>query len=161
MSLESAAWGAWAIPELIEFFISNVDPSYISHSELQQGRAVATDRWSPHLVPALEQKMLQALQPNGGKRLFVARSLNDATVVGLAQLEMNGPFAILADIIVRRDCRHSGIGDTMLGWAEEAAKAAGATKLFLESGAANASAHGFFASRGFADVSRVMLKDLK
>ena len=56
-------------PELADFFAGNVGPDYISHAELQGGRAPSPSAWRPDLRDVLRAEMA----PRLGLRYFHAR----------------------------------------------------------------------------------------
>ena len=45
------------IDQIAAFFARNVTRSYISHSELQFGRAIAPDKWFPNLETVLKAEI--------------------------------------------------------------------------------------------------------
>ena len=124
------------IDRLAEFFARNVTQSYISHSELQFGRAEAPDKWIDDLVAKF-------------KTAYVTFN----TSVPIA-------FMVLEDIVVDRAKRGSGFGQTILDWVFAQGRREGIKRAFLESGKENHDAHHFFERNGFHQVSIVMMADL-
>lgn len=151
-----------AVSALVEFFIANVDPDYISHGEIVDGRALDIDRWSPDLADVLASEFA-ACRFDGdltedGKQLAVAERSGET--VALALFERAGMHAWLHDLVVARDTRGTRTGAAMLAWLERQATDAGIADLFLESGVVNAGAHRFFDREGYETVSVVMRKAL-
>ena len=46
------------LDNLVELFIKSASTKYISHSELQQGRAISEKEWAPGLIRLLIKKEL-------------------------------------------------------------------------------------------------------
>ncbi len=150
--------------KLASFFAANVTPEFVSHAELQTGRAISTTEWSPGLKDILKREIEQRLSETESlKRVAVVHEEND--LIGIAYVSFNfdapAPFAILEDIVVRNDKRGMGIGRAFLHWILERVKETGARRVFLESGKANHSAHHFFERDGmFRPISVVMMAEL-
>ena len=147
------------------FFVAHVDPSYISHSELQFGRAAAADRWAEDLAARVRgeaERAIAAPDRLTGQRLALMR--RGGSLHGLAFVSINDaaprPFATLDDLVIDRDGRGAGGGGVLLDWVAAQCRAAGCSRLFLESGRDNARAHHFFERRGFVQTSIVMARDL-
>ena len=153
--------------ELARFFFKNVDPSYISHSEMQYGRAVGRNRWSPRLLDLLKKEFAALARSSGaGKDSFrLVQAEADGALVGVAVVEFNNqsirPFAVIEDLMVSRKLRRAGIGGRMLEWIEAQAVKRKIPELYLESGINNNSAHQFFEKHRFGAVSKVMMKRLR
>lgn len=152
--------------QLTDFFIANVDTLYISHSELQDGRAQEISQWSPRLrevlIEEIEQFLRCAKSPPTELHLAIAKTNVD--IVGFMCIEIaihpNKGYAILQDMIVKKDCRNRGIGKFMLLWLEEQLIKKGIRRIFLESGYQNEAAHKFFERQNFQHCSIIMLKNL-
>ncbi len=150
------------------FFIANIDPSYISHGEIQGGRAVSATHWSPLLADRIhnEVAVMIAGGPDCSEPHCRALALceHDGTIAGLAMVSFvrsDVPHAVLDDLVVDREMRGRGIGPQLLHWIEEQCVARGMKRLFLESGACNTQAHRFLGREGFALTSHVMMKELE
>ncbi len=153
------------IPALVAFFIANVDPDYISHGELADGRAAAPGHWSPRLADILAAEFAACEftheAPGVGKRLVCAR--DGGGIIGIALVEVSDPgerVAVIHDLVVGRATRGRGVGQRILGWIEAAAMAADCTRVQIESGITNDGAHRFFERQGFETISVVMSKTL-
>jgi ribosomal protein S18 acetylase RimI-like enzyme len=160
---------AWADKDadhsaLADFFVRNVDPQYISHSEMQYGRAIDEQTWNPELRARLVEEF--AASCNGGVSpdqvdgVVVGRRTNEVVLVAVVYVhfETPVPFAVLEDIVVKRECRRHGIATAYLRWIEFHVRALHIQRLFLESGLDNDSAHQFFEHAGFKQCSIVMSK---
>ena len=151
------------VQALVAFFLRNVDLAYISHGEVQSGRAESVDRWSPKLAEILARELGEGLEPfAAGARVAVGRDSNGLCAIALLTFaqEAGEPFAVLQDLVVRRDARGHGTGARVVEWIEAEARRLGARALFLESGAQNERAHDFFERRSYRTVSVVMCKSL-
>jgi ribosomal protein S18 acetylase RimI-like enzyme len=152
------------------FFAANIEPSYISHSELQGPRALDPAHWRPGIEKILTDELdgrIRALQRAGNVRdflqpVFAARRGADLLGLGLISFYPGAPvpYAILEDVIVAAKDRDLGIGKTMLDWVTAEAKALGCVRMFLESGVNNHQAHEFFKREHFSACSVVMMRQL-
>jgi len=149
---------------LAAFFAENVTLSYISHSELQFGRAEAPDQWSPRLCAILESEIEQRVPTKLGSSFRVASAYDGAELVGVAYVTFNMdvpiPFLIVEDIVITASKRGAGIGQSFLTWIFARGKEEGVKRAFLESGKDNQNAHHFFERNNFKQVSIVMMADL-
>jgi GNAT superfamily N-acetyltransferase len=145
--------------ELAAFFARNVGPDYISHAELQGGRAVSPTEWRPNLVEILHAEIDARLA-----RGTIAVAEEEGALLALAFItfadEAPKPFAIIEDLIVAPETRGRGVGKTMLDWIAAEVRARGIGRLFLESGVDNERAHAFFEREGFRPTSIVMMREL-
>jgi GNAT superfamily N-acetyltransferase len=154
------------IDKLAAFFAKNVTRSYISHSELQFGRAEAPDQWFSNLQEILKGEIEERVPfvtpaQSPGR---VASAYQGDILVGIAYVIFNSqvpiPFIVVEDIVVERTMRGSGIGQAMIDWIFSRAREENVRRAFLESGKDNHDAHHFFERNGFKQVSIVMMADL-
>lgn len=154
------------VPALVSFFIENVDPSYISHGEIQTGRALDVNTWSPALPRILREEFDSYFEkgPVAGDecKVAVATAAGDISALLIVKIQTVGeePLSVLSDFIVKRESRGQGIGRAVFSWLLWEMKKAGIGRIFLESGQNNERAHRFFKSQGFAPCSIVMLKEV-
>jgi GNAT superfamily N-acetyltransferase len=152
------------VDRLADFFARNVTQSYISHSELQFGRAVAPDKWVDNLVAKFRAEMEERVPCGPGAALRIASAYVGDELIGIAYVTFNSsvpiPFIVLEDIVVERWKRDGGIGQQMLDWVFAQARQEGIKRAFLESGKDNHDAHHFFERNGFHQVSIVMMANL-
>ncbi|MGS0741363.1 GNAT family N-acetyltransferase [Glaciimonas sp. GG7] len=153
--------------QIADFFCAHADVNYISHMELQEGRAVALGKWHPKLWEVIHTEVSETLEnpANDGFHDAIACAWLDEELVGIAFLGFNADkpdcrFAVLEDMIVSPTVRGRGIGQQFIDWLAAQIKAYGVQRLFLESGITNASAHHFFERTGFKQTSVVMMRDL-
>jgi GNAT superfamily N-acetyltransferase len=165
----SPAWCGTAgrARELADFFADNVGPEYISHAELQGGRALSPTEWRPDLREVLraELEARLATATPGPTSQPVAIAEDAGVLAALAFVTFAGaapvPFAIVEDLIVGPAARGRGVGKAMLDWIAGEARTRGIRRLFLESGLTNERAHAFFEREGFRPTSVVMMRELE
>ncbi|MGL4290072.1 MAG: GNAT family N-acetyltransferase [Phreatobacter sp.] len=147
------------------FFVAHVDAAYISHQELQEGRALAPGTWNPDLAGIIAEEV-KAILAGDGRDRAIALAHSGEALVGLALMSFRpvdkapGTYAVVDDLIVSPEARGLGVGRLLLDWLVIEARKRGAIRLFLESGIHNISAHGFFEKQGFAKLSTVMMREL-
>lgn len=152
------------VAELVDFFVQNVSTRYISHGEIQDGRAVAIGKWSARLAEVMYDTFADSIRDGHGTRgpLGLAEARIEGKLVALAHVgfyaSSNPAHGIVHDLVVARSFRGKGIGTRMLEWLEREAATLRLTYLFLESGVKNEDAHTFFHHHGFKTCSLVMMK---
>ncbi len=159
------------IRELTKFFVENLMPGYISHSELQGFRAVRPGVWADDLERVVRAEIGERLSdPLAGfppdkdwKGVVEAHDGERLASLALVALSRHAvvPFAILEDIVVDQKRRDTGIGHAVMDWIVVELRRAAVRRLFLESGATNTAAHRFFERLGFRQTSIVMMRDLE
>jgi GNAT superfamily N-acetyltransferase len=154
--------------DVAEFFVSNVSPTYISHTDIQWGRASGIGQWSPGLRENIEKLAIQAKgnECAGSARsgISLAIAMKNHTLVGIGfvtvRLDAACPYAILEDLLVSKSSHGKGIGSSMLNWVRDQCRAGGIRRMFLESNLDNKQAHALFHRLGFQSLSVVMSCDL-
>jgi GNAT superfamily N-acetyltransferase len=155
--------------ELARFFVRNVTADYISHEELQGPRAIELGRWRPNLAHILREQIADRVGQGRGRvdrtaacrPVLAARDGNSLVGIALVSFFPSAPlpFGIIDDLVVDKERRGSGIGGTVMGWILNEFKEAGISRVFLESGIRNDSAHLFFERLGFKQISVVMMHE--
>jgi GNAT superfamily N-acetyltransferase len=152
------------VDRLAAFFAANVTQSYISHSELQFGRADAPDKWIDNLLAKFRTEIAERVPCRPGAPLRVASAYDGDELVGMSYVtftnEVPIPFIVIEDIVVDQRKRGGGIGQALVDWIFAQARQEGIRRAFLESGKDNHDAHHFFERNGFHQVSIVMMADL-
>ena len=156
--------------ELAQFFVGNITPDYISHSELQGDRAIDIGEWRPGLADIVAKEIEGRVAEYGGaietlKLSYpVLEARRDGRLVGIALVsffrDAPVPYAILEDIAVEEASRDHGFGKAIVDWVVREAEVLGCVRLFLESGMGNHRAHELFERQGFFTCSIVMMKRL-
>ena len=150
---------------LVDFFVQNAPPEYISAVEIMTGRAVDEKNWSKNLRKLIFSELkgcLDSYRRHGEFRAATTR--RDDKVVGLSivRIVRRGeiPYGRIEDLLVEENSRGVGVGTTLLSWVEKALVAENVSRVFLETGIRNSRAHEFFQKRGYSVTSRVMMKIL-
>lgn len=148
-------------------FLRQLSPHYISHSELQEQRAVAIGEWRTDLPDVLLAQVRHALaQPPATSNARVMTARSGGTLAGIALVSIDEArrasrsFATLDDLVVDAQFQGTGLGTQMFDWLCADLRQRGIARLFLESGIGNEDAHRFFKARGCTPVSVTMLKEL-
>ncbi|WP_432725778.1 GNAT family N-acetyltransferase [Variovorax sp. W6] len=158
---------------IVELFMAQLSPRYISHSELQGRRAVAIGEWRSDLPDVLRAEVRHALaRPAATSNELIAiahdgNDGNDSALAGVAFVSIDETrlasraFATLDDLVVDASRRGAGVGARMFDWICAELRLRGIRRVFLESGVGNEDAHRFFEARGCTPVSVTMLKELE
>ncbi|HEX7863378.1 MAG TPA: GNAT family N-acetyltransferase [Variovorax sp.] len=153
---------------IVELFMKQLSPRYISHSELQEQRAVALGEWRADLPEVLSAQVRHALvQPAATSSTLIATAHDGGALAGIAFVSIDEArlasraFATLDDLVVDASRQGTGVGRLMFDWVCAELRLRGIQRLFLESGIGNEDAHGFFETRGCMPVSITMLKELE
>ena len=116
------------------------------------------------VTPEALARRLERLRSDRHALLLVAEA--DGVVAGLAALhivpllESDRPLGRLTAIVVEPRARRAGVGRTLVGAVESAARSAGCDRLEVTSGADRATAHGFYLALGFKDAPRRFVKPI-
>jgi GNAT superfamily N-acetyltransferase len=149
---------------LAGFFVQHVDSDYISHGELQLGRATDPEHWSPDLARLVADEIRGASENGAQSGLRVVTASIGSRLAAMALVNfhrgLHSCYAVLEDLVVDRALRRNGIGGAVMKWIEEEVRTAGCQRIFLESGIRNRDAHGFFERHGFRPCSLVMMKSI-
>lgn len=148
--------------EILDLFISNLSTNYISHSELQEGRAIDKTHWHPQLADKIAEDITRSIDPKHPSFLLAVGIENNQLLAAafITLSTTNIPYATLEDMVVSPLTRGKGIGQQFFTWIEQECRTKGIQRLFLESGIQNQGAHHFFEKAGFAPVSVTMMKEL-
>jgi ribosomal protein S18 acetylase RimI-like enzyme len=138
-------------------------PDYISHGEVQCGLSGDGVTWSaraPELINADFERISQ-----GRRSARVAGAwLADRTPVAVAVVDLverdRVRYAVLCDLLVEKDRRHTGIGERMVRFIEAEMRMERVDWIFLESGIRNERAHRFFEKLEYSEMSRIFAKRL-
>ncbi|MFZ6689400.1 GNAT family N-acetyltransferase [Undibacterium sp. SXout11W] len=157
--------------DIADFFCANANADYISHSELQGGRALAPGVWNPDLRQLIFDQANAILKAQGDAsctaKIYCVYLQH--RLLGVAFLSLSGDtngvfntkrFAVLEDIIISPDARGMRVGKRFLDFIIENLKVNDVHRLFLESGITNHKAHDFFEREGFQQTSVVMMREL-
>ena len=123
------------INDIVDFFIRHTSPEYISHGEIQCGRAVDSKTWSPKLKKVLTEEFEYSISQESileKENVIIAELDNELVGVMLIERFSEGgaPYLILHDIVVSSAHRGQGIGETMLQWLETEMKKKNVRQIF-------------------------------
>ncbi len=155
------------VEALVRLFVDNTDSVYISHGEIQGGRAVSIGEWATDLERVLANEFSGILDgsPSGSSWRGLLTAADGGKHVGLmvvsATKECKGrPYATLEDIVVAKDARGRRIASLMLAAFEQHLRTEGIFQIFLESSIQNTGAHKVLSHLGFEACSVVMAKTI-
>jgi ribosomal protein S18 acetylase RimI-like enzyme len=134
-----------------------LDPSYISFSELNEGKAESFGKLADRAA-AIFREQLVSLLPSSQHGFFVATA--DDAIVGFALASLHRAEAghiecWLDDIGVSHRWQRRGIAQALVGQVFEWGAKGNAQYFLLESGVENESAHRLFERLGFQPLSTV------
>ncbi|KAA3608124.1 MAG: GNAT family N-acetyltransferase [Planctomycetota bacterium] len=150
---------------LAELFCDALDPAYISHGEIECGRALAPGRWAPEFRESIKKEFVFIADQDldfedsdlqyAGPRLLRLEVGGECIGVAVVVLywAANQALASLEDLVLRRDCRGKGFGRLFLQQLQQRLQRAGIQRWLLEVGGENEKAQAFFQSLGFRAVS--------
>ena len=107
------------------------------------------------------ERMTEDFADRGPHRAIAVARIDGTLVGALVALTVQSEridYLVIEDLVVDPAYRAHGIGAKLVSWAEEHARAAGISWLFLESGLHNEGAHAFFEKHGFHPMSKVFSK---
>jgi GNAT superfamily N-acetyltransferase len=120
---------------LAEFFVRHAGTEYISHGELQIGRAEDLGQWSTDLAANVAEEIRNAISSagtqGGARRVLVARAgpaLAALAAVSLCEAGRRS-YGIIEDLVVDSASRGRGIGSVVLQWIEREARECGMHRL--------------------------------
>jgi len=150
------------------FFVENAGNTYISHTDIQWGRATDPDSWSPTLQGQIASLAREAMRNRCSDKtnsaIWVACATEYSALKGIAFVTLRTdaatPFAILEDLIVKSDARDCGIGSSFMDWIIAECQGLGLRQVFLESALHNERAHKLFHRHGFRSLSVVLARDI-
>lgn len=146
---------------LVNIFLEDADPRYISHGEIQDGRAINPDQWSPDLSSKIKEDLMKAVTNwNFNRSQGVAIVCFEGVPIGFILIEFEGTrHVIIQDMVLRPSKRSLGYGTAFAGWLKTELHNMGIHRAFFESGIKNHDAHKLFESFGFKIISVVMMLD--
>ncbi|MEB0140538.1 MULTISPECIES: GNAT family N-acetyltransferase [unclassified Undibacterium] len=157
--------GSASAEQIADFFCANAQADYISHAELQGGRALAPGVWQPNLrallIEEVRQIAAQRQQQDFSAEVVCAHCGTE--LAGIAFLSYGGStraYAVLDDFLIAPQWRGLGVAQQFLEALAARLAAEGRTRVFLESGIGNHQAHRFFERQGFHVTSQVMMREL-
>jgi GNAT superfamily N-acetyltransferase len=138
-------------------YASVLDPSYISFSEIGEGKAISPNTLSQN-ADDIFRKQLSSLIHSPDHGFFVIHE-NDR-IIGFALASLNTTDAgyiecCLDDICVAKEQQNKGVAKLLIDYVIQWGTNRGANFFLLESGIKNHSAHHLFESIGFQPLATV------
>jgi ribosomal protein S18 acetylase RimI-like enzyme len=148
--------------EIAEFFLRNVDQSYISYGDIFAcGRATKDLKWVPNLKQVISCEVKDIVSGNiQNKEVLIAYG-DENLIIGFAILAISESNAILEDLVVDRSVRGKGIGQKFYMEIETLLTKQGIEFISLESSINNVKAHEFFNKQGFKNSTLIMVKEIE
>jgi N-acetylglutamate synthase-like GNAT family acetyltransferase len=151
--------------DITSLFVANMHTDYISHTELQGGRALSRRVWRPDLADIMQQEIHHTLSAGlAHERVAIGQSNGNIVCAALLSIDTqhiaHSPYATMEDVVLSPQVRGQGLGQHFITWMETELTLLGIKRLFLESGINNHHAHHFFEHQGFSPLSVVMMKEL-
>lgn len=144
--------------EVAQFFIDNVDESYITASEVIWNRATPDGKWSPDLFEVVKQEIV--ISADAEDKLVLLFFLNERLVGYTFSAIKSCGAAEVEDFIIARDVRGLGLGKAINEITAEHLRQAGCTTLFMEVGANNSNMQKFVARDGMKETSKRYWKSI-
>lgn len=145
-------------PQMVELFCNNIkmQPSYISHGEIQMGIAINSDELSDQYVDRWTV-YLNAQMNEFEDTIFVFEQdgVIHGFILGEIDRDRADDFGVICDLVVTDQMRKMGLGSQLLDKLFEVYKDMGIKDVYLESGINNHDAHHFFKNKGFKKISSI------
>ena len=151
-------------PDLAKLFVANAGNAYISHGEIQEGRAINTADWSPDLESILTREFSAASGNPPFKDANLIGVFQHDKIIGFMLLEFtegpSGTYATMSDIIVDKHYRNMHVGEKLITWVSAQLQEKGIIEMYAESNITNEVAHVFLKNMGFRTISKVFRKEI-
>jgi len=141
------------IDELVDIFIKNVGTEYITHIEIQEGRAVSLNEWSKDLGIIIKQELEECYYESKQKISIIKV---DGVIKGYALLKIESPILTVEDIVVSE----MGLGSKLMEFIETIAYKGGIRTIIGDVGVGNKQAHKFMNKLGYTQQTIVYCKQL-
>ena len=136
---------------LVDLFIKKANVDYITHIEIEEGRAISTTQWSDNLKDVLKKELLESCTD-----LRLITISDDEEINGYALLRFNEDSIIIEDIIVNK----KGLGKELILWIENYSKMVGFKRLIGDVGCRNEVAKSFMSKLGFQEQTITYVKNI-
>jgi GNAT superfamily N-acetyltransferase len=140
------------VPKLVDIFLKNTTEKYITHIEIEEGRAIDKHTWSPNLKEILTKELEHILQ----FRNRLAVLYTDDIPTAYALVKRSGRTATVEDIVVT----NKGEGSQLLEWLETRFKHDGIEEVIGDLGTDNLQAQRFMQKRGYEAITVVYRKQI-
>ncbi len=152
------------------FFLKNTTPGdYISHTDIQWGRAASFDAWRDDFCMQIKMQLIKSCRARQNDKqsdaIWTALLYRDDILAGLSLVTLNKaarvPYIIIEDLIIAEEQRDNNLGTGFIRWIMSECRSIGFRRVFIESSMKNTRAHNFFSHAGFTEVSLVMSRQLE
>ena len=147
-------------PRVKEIFSECFNPQYVSHTEIQEGRATAEGFPLVGAADLLAAEVLRTITDPGRGIMLVAEL--GTRIVGFAfsgiETKMGGRYGVCYDLCVLPEARRKGVGRSLITATVSLMETKGVNAVFAESNISNSPAHGLLESLEFRPVSTVFAK---
>ncbi|HEX8920554.1 MAG TPA: GNAT family N-acetyltransferase [Pyrinomonadaceae bacterium] len=149
------------VDDVTRVYAEVLEPSYISFSELGEGKAEGFSKLSPNAARIFREQLVSLLESS--QHGFFVATINDE-VVGFALASIQAAEAghtecWLDDLGVSHKWRQHGIAKALVSQVFAWGAEGNAAYYLLESGVRNESAHHLFESLGFQPLSTVFWRE--
>ena len=142
------------IDELVDLFLKNTTEEYITHIEIQEGRADEDGTWSANLRDTLKFQFYVAIKKNN---ILVAIDIDKDTILGFISVLYNEDNIITIEDIVSTQ---KGIGTELLSVIEEKARRYDYKTIVGDVGPNNERAKRFMEANGYTAKTIVYTKNI-
>lgn len=139
------------VDKLVDIFINNVGVEYITHIEIEEGRAVSLNKWAHDIKDVLKEELIESC-----KEIRVVAISIEEEINGFALLKFEDDSIIIEDIVVNQ----KGLGKELMNWIENYAKTMGFVKLIGHVGCSNEVAKSFMNKLGFEGQTITYTKEI-
>lgn len=138
-------------PLVADFFLKNVDESYITASEVIWGRASADGRWNDNLFELVSEEIELSVDSKDKIAIlfFLDDNLAGYTLSAIKQFNS----VEVEDFVLDKSLRGLGLGRQISDLTSEHLKNLGCKALFMEVGKSNSRMHSFVTSDGMLPTS--------
>jgi len=142
------------VDELVDLFLNNTTEDYITHIEIQEGRADEDGTWSANLRDTLKHQFYVAIKKSN---ILVAIDINTDVILGFVSVLYNEDNTITVEDIVSTQ---KGIGTKLLNVVEENVRGYEYKMIIGDVGPNNERAKRFMEANGYTAKTIVYTKNI-
>ena len=139
------------VDELVNIFLNNTGIEYITHIEIEEGRALSLNEWSPNLKDILREELITEIAQS---RVIVAE--DNGIIKGYALIKLDYNILTIEDIVVNQ----KGVGTEIMEWIEREMRKNGIKRLMADIGVKNKTAQEFMKKLGYEAQTIVYVKNI-
>lgn len=141
------------IDELVNLFLTNATEEYITHIEIQEGRADKDGTWSGNIRDLLQHQFYVGIKKGN---ILVAIDIDNDTILGFISVLYKEDNLLVEDVISTQ----KGIGTALLSEIEDKAKWHGYKTIIGDVGPNNTRAQKFMEANGYTARTIVYTKNI-